>query len=101
MEQTVGASIVKDILPGEDHSSITWNFGKAFEPFNGNLYFTANDTPGSLNGVWRTDATEEGTLEIPSEFTGFSAPRIVRCSGQPGVFRCQQGRREQPGALDE
>ncbi len=93
---TLGTSIVKDILPGEDHSAITWNFGKAFETLDGNAYFTANDTPGSVNRVWRTDGSELGTIELPSEFSSFTAPQLFTTAGGQVFFAASQeeGNRE-------
>jgi ELWxxDGT repeat protein len=61
---TVVPRLVKDINPGNDDS-----FAEMFVPFNGAVYFRANDGQHGTE-LWRTDGTTAGTQMVTDLRTG-------------------------------
>jgi ELWxxDGT repeat protein len=70
-----GTVLLKDIYPGESPS-----YPQSFIDFNGNLYFTASESPYMSylevrypSGLWKTDGSETGTVKIKDIATRFSS----------------------------
>ncbi|BAO75255.1 T9SS type A sorting domain-containing protein [Winogradskyella sp. PG-2] len=64
-----------------------------FTTFNNELYFTANDGANGEFGLWKTDGTEAGTIEIVSVTdTGesFQFTRAIEYNGNLFYFNFQQ-----------
>jgi len=85
---TAGTVILKDINPGNTHSSSP----KYLTLFNGKVYFTADD---GIHGVelWRTDGTATGTILVAdiNPGGGSSSPQNPMVSGGMLFFTADDG----------
>lgn len=80
---TEGTKRVADIAPESESSSPEY-----LTPFNGYLYFSAND--GEMNNgreLWRSDGTEAGTTMVADLWPGFRESGYAQSSYPQGITR--------------